>query len=108
MLETAERLTPRRRSRRCSSSCCWSAALRTLADGEHEPGLVLDAFFLRSLAVAGYAPALDAMRPVRGPGPHRAFAIAAGGVVCGDLPAAGSVVPAPRTTIGLMSALLQR
>ncbi|HEX9032857.1 MAG TPA: DNA repair protein RecO C-terminal domain-containing protein, partial [Streptosporangiaceae bacterium] len=33
--------------------------LRTLVDGGHEPRLVLDAYLLRSLAVAGYAPALD-------------------------------------------------
>jgi DNA repair protein RecO (recombination protein O) len=33
--------------------------LRALGDAEHAPGLVLDAFLLRSLAVAGYAPALQ-------------------------------------------------
>ena len=39
--------------------------LRALGEGEHDPRLVLDAFLLRSLAVAGYAPALDGVRGLR-------------------------------------------
>ena len=66
MLETAERLTAGgEASPRCSSSCCSSAALRALASGEHDPALVLDAFLLRSLSVAGWAPTLRGLRALR-------------------------------------------
>ena len=36
-----------------------AGGLRALGEGVHSPRLVLDAFLLRSLAVAGYAPALE-------------------------------------------------
>ena len=46
-------------ARSSASSCCWSAACGRSASGAHDPRLVLDAYLLRTLAVAGYAPALD-------------------------------------------------
>ena len=63
---------------------------------DREPRLVLDAYLLRSLAVAGYARALEecarcgspggpAAAAAAGPGggiPLTAFAVAAGGMVC--------------------------
>jgi len=66
---------------------------------------VLDAYFLRSLAVAGYAPALDACAKCRAPA-IRAFAIVAGGTHRTPRRPAGAAVPAIET-IGLMSALLR-
>jgi DNA repair protein RecO (recombination protein O) len=95
--------------------------------------MVLDAYFLRSLTFAGYAPALeacarcdapaapatpDAPRPpadasgapgAGAPGiPKRlvAFAVAAGGMVCADCRPPGSASPAPQT-VALMIALLR-
>jgi len=94
-------------------------ALRTLGDGEHDPGLVLDAFLLRSLAVAGYAPALQecarcgapgGAAPGSGtPGTSRrlpAFAVAAGGMVCASCRPPGAASPAA-PTVDLMLALLR-
>jgi DNA repair protein RecO (recombination protein O) len=79
--------------------------LRTLVEGGHEARLVLDAFFLRSLAVAGYAPALAECARC-GAEAVRAFAIVAGGVVCGSCRPQGAAVPAAET-IALMIALLR-
>lgn len=105
MLETADRLTQGEKEPALRQFLLLVGGLRTLADGEHEARLVLDAYFLRSLAVAGYAPALDACARCQAP-TTRAFAIVAGGVVCGACKPSGSVVPAGET-IGLMTALLR-
>ena len=59
MLETAERFTPVEKEPALRQLLLLIGGLRALGDVEHAPGLVLDAFLLRSLAVAGYAPALQ-------------------------------------------------
>jgi DNA repair protein RecO (recombination protein O) len=59
MLETAERFTPVEKEPSLRQLLLLIGGLRALGDAEHAPGLVLDAFLLRSLAVAGYAPALQ-------------------------------------------------
>ncbi|MFC4529425.1 DNA repair protein RecO [Sphaerisporangium dianthi] len=103
MLETADRLTVGEKEPALRQFLLLVGALRTLADGGHEARLVLDAFFLRSLAVAGYAPALESCARCSTPA-IRAFAIPAGGVVCGGCRPQGAAVPAAET-IGLMIAL---
>jgi DNA repair protein RecO (recombination protein O) len=81
-----------------------------------EPRLVLDAYLLRSLAVAGYAPALEecarcgkpGTMAAAGPGgvPLTAFAVAAGGMACQSCRPAGAASPSPQA-IALMIALLR-
>ena len=72
-----------------------------------DPRMVLDAYFLRSLTFAGYAPALEECARCGGPGkPVTAFAVAAGGMVCADCRPPGSASPA-RQTVALMIALLR-
>ncbi|MEV0585914.1 DNA repair protein RecO [Nonomuraea sp. NPDC050310] len=105
MLETADRLTIGEKEPALKQFLLLVGGLRTLADGSHEPRLVLDAFFLRSLAIAGYAPALVQCARCQAPG-VRAFAIVAGGAVCGQCRPAGAAVPAGETLL-LMSALLK-
>lgn len=105
MLETADRLTHGEKEPALRQFLLLVGGLRTLADRTHEPRLVLDAYFLRSLAVAGYAPALEACAKCQAPA-TRAFAIVAGGVVCGACKPAGSAVPAGETIV-LMTALLR-
>lgn len=56
MLETAERLSDEEGESALQQYLLLLGALRALTAGEHAPGLVLDAFILRSLAIAGYAP----------------------------------------------------
>ncbi len=72
-----------------------------------EPRLVLDAYLLRSLAVAGYAPSLEECARCGATGPQLvAFAVAAGGMVCGSCRPPGAASPSAQT-VALMLALLQ-
>lgn len=80
-------------------------ALRALTAREHDAGLVLDAFFVRAMSHAGWEPALRECAKCSEPGPHAAFNVAAGGVVCDDCRPPGSSRPAP-ATVELMIALL--
>jgi DNA repair protein RecO (recombination protein O) len=59
MLETAERLTPVEKEPALRQFLLLVGGLRTLGEVAHDPRMVLDAYLLRSLAVAGYAPALE-------------------------------------------------
>jgi DNA repair protein RecO (recombination protein O) len=109
MLETAERFTPVEKEPALRQLLLLIGGLRTLAGGEHDPRLVLDAFLLRSLAVAGYAPALQECARCGAPGNDRrlpAFAVAAGGMVCASCRPPGAASPAA-PTVELMLALLQ-
>jgi DNA repair protein RecO (recombination protein O) len=105
MLETAERLTAEEKEPAVQQFLLLVGGLRTLAEGAHASGLVLDAFLLRSLAVAGYAASFDECARCGRPGPHPFFSVAGGGVVCSGCRQAGSVTPAPET-LGLLAALL--
>ena len=71
MLETAERFTPVEKEPALRQLLLLIGGLRALGDGQHEPRLVLDAFLLRSLAVAGYAPALQECARCGAPGRDR-------------------------------------
>ena len=72
-------------------------ALRALAAREHDAGLILDAFLIRAMANAGWEPALRECAKCSRPGPHAAFNVAAGGVVCELCRPGGSVRPQPAT-----------
>jgi DNA repair protein RecO (recombination protein O) len=95
---------------------------------QRDPRMVLDAYFLRSLTFAGYAPALEECARCGSPGtttstasastasastasangakPLVAFAVQAGGMVCADCRPPGSASPASQT-VALMVALLR-
>jgi DNA repair protein RecO (recombination protein O) len=106
MLETAERLTVEEREPALRQFLLLVGGLRTLVGGEHDPRLVLDAYLLRSLSVAGWAPALDECARCGTRGGLRAFVISAGGAVCGSCRQPGAATPTPRT-FDLMVALLR-
>ena len=105
MLETAERLIEARESSR-QQFFLLAGGLAALAGGEHAPGLVLDAFLLRSLAVAGWAPSFRDCARCGAPGPHKAFNVSAGGAVCPSCRTPGSSAPA-LATLALLGALLE-
>ena len=124
MLETAEKFTPVEKEPAMRQFLLLVGGLRALGEGVHDPRLVLDAYLLRSLAVAGFAPALDecavcGTRVAVAPNPRQreassvpeaqryaAFSIGAGGLVCRDCRAPGAATPSAGT-IALMSALMR-
>mgnify|MGYP006276862869 FL=1 len=105
MLETAERLTPEEREPAVQQFALLVSGLRSLSAGDHDAGLILDSYLLRSLAVAGWSPSFGDCVRCGEPGPHRAFSIQAGGVVCPSCRPPGSAAPTPET-ITLLGALL--
>jgi DNA repair protein RecO (recombination protein O) len=105
LLETADRLVVEEHEPATQQHLLLVGALRALSSGDREPGLVLDSFLLRSLAIAGYAPSFDECAKCGRPGPHRAFNPPAGGMVCGGCRPPASAMPAA-PTVELLGALL--
>jgi DNA repair protein RecO (recombination protein O) len=103
--ETAERLTPEEGEPARQLFLLTLGAIRAIAAAEHAVPLVLDAYLLRAMAVAGWAPALTECAVCGTPGPHRAFSVPAGGSVCGDCRPPGAAHPAPAVLV-LMTALV--
>jgi DNA repair protein RecO (recombination protein O) len=105
VLETAERLSAEEREPSLRLFLLVVGALRSLAGSQHTSTLILDAFILRAMSIAGYEPVLDACARCGDPGPHRYFAVAMGGLACNDHrpPGAATVSAA---AVDLMVALL--
>ncbi|MBI9114354.1 DNA repair protein RecO [Sanguibacter suaedae] len=105
MLEIADRLVEAEREPSVQQFWLLAGALRAMADGAHDPGLILDSYLLRALAVAGWAPTFTECARCGEPGPHRAFSVSQGGAVCARCRQPGSTAPAPET-FELLAALL--
>ena len=105
LLETADRLTPEEGEPARELFLLLVGALRGLAGGQRDPHLVLDAYLLRAMVIAGYAPAItecarcgtEPATPLDAPegthGFHHRFAVTAGGAVCDGCRPGGAVVP---------------
>lgn len=104
ILETAERLAGEERAPMPPLHGLTVAALRAVADGSRPRELVLDAYLLRAMGIAGWAPALTECARCATAGPHRAFHVAAGGSVCVHCRPSGSATP-PQGVLDLMAAL---
>ncbi|MBB5918530.1 DNA repair protein RecO (recombination protein O) [Nocardia transvalensis] len=104
VLETAERLAGEERAPAPRLHTLTAGALRAIADAHRPHELILDAFLLRAMGFAGWAPALVDCARCATPGPHRAFHVAAGGAVCVHCRPPGSATPAVGV-LDLMSAL---
>jgi len=105
--ETAERLTSEEREPSLRLYLLVVSALRALSQTPRSPSLVLDAYLLRAMALAGWAPALTDCARCGSPGPHTAFHVPSGGLLCPHCRGAGAVGaarPAP-ATLALMAAL---
>jgi DNA repair protein RecO (recombination protein O) len=105
ILETADRLVSEEGEPALRVYLLLVGAIRALSGAERDPSLVLDAFFLRAMTHAGWAPAIDVCARCAEPGPHPAFNIAAGGAVCPRCRPPGSVTPSTET-FALLDALL--
>jgi DNA repair protein RecO (recombination protein O) len=104
--ETAERLTPIEEEPALRLYLLTLGAFRALSLAEHPGPLVLDAYLLRAMGVAGWAPALRECAVCGTAGVHRAFSVPAGGSVCPDCRPPGASNPAP-STLELMIALAE-
>lgn len=105
MLETAERLVSEDGEPSIQQVQLLVGALRALVGRRSMPGLILDSYQLRALAVAGFAPSFDACARCGAEGPHRSFHAPSGGMLCADCRVAGSAAPSPMT-VALLAALL--
>ncbi|WHT20912.1 DNA repair protein RecO [Crossiella sp. CA-258035] len=105
VLETADRLTAEENAPALRLYMLVVGALRALADDSREAPLVLDAFLLRAMGYAGWAPALSECARCGEPGPHQSFSVQAGGAVCHRCRPPGSTKPT-QETLGLLEALL--
>jgi DNA repair protein RecO (recombination protein O) len=105
MLETADRLAAEEREPAVQQYHLLVGALRALAERLHDPSLVLDAYLLRGLAIAGFAPSFADCARCAADGPHRFFSVPSGGMVCAACKPGGTVAPAA-PTVALLGALL--
>ncbi|NHN54169.1 DNA repair protein RecO [Calidifontibacter sp. DB0510] len=104
MLETADRLAEEGQAV-IQQFNLLAGGLAALAGQAHSPGLILDSYLLRAVAIAGWAPSFESCAGCGAPGPHRAFNLASGGAVCSSCRTPGSGAPRPET-FTLLSALL--
>ncbi|MDR0432172.1 MAG: DNA repair protein RecO [Bifidobacteriaceae bacterium] len=105
IVEAAERFTEVEREPALQQYRLAVGALHALAGARRAPGLVLDSYLLRSLAVAGYAPSFFDCARCGAAGPQRSFAPSAGGAVCADCRPAGASAPSAGA-FALLAALL--
>ncbi|AYD89915.1 DNA repair protein RecO [Actinomyces sp. 2119] len=82
-----------------------AGALAAMSRRRHAPGLVLDSYLLRCLALGGWAPSCYDCAVCAAPGPHRFFHVQTGGAVCESCRSAGAVEVEPGTMV-LLGALL--
>lgn len=104
MAETAIRLTEDEPQAR-AQFLLLLAAIRSLCNGEHAPGLSRDAYLLRAMSLAGWAPSLVDCAQCGMPGPHRGFSAALGGTVCTDCRPHGTALTST-SAVNHMAALL--
>lgn len=91
MLETTDRLTDDVVDPSARQFLLLVGALRSTAEGRIPPDQVLDAFLLRTLAYAGWAPELRTCANCGAEGPHHAYDVSAGGLVCSACRRPGAV-----------------
>ncbi len=103
MVETAEKLTGDVSSPQ--QYLLLLGGLRSLSRREHDSSLILDSYLLRALSLAGWAPNFGDCAICNTPGPHRAFVLQLGGVVCPDCKPAGAAT-LNADTADLLGALL--
>ena len=105
ILEAAERFTAQEHEPALQQYLLVNGALTALAHKTYDPSLILDAYLLRSLAVAGYAPSLTNCSRCNAPGPHKYFSLVGGGAVCTTCKPSAAATPTV-DTLQLMSDLL--
>ena len=98
MGEAVERLTNEGFDPTSAHYMMLVGALHALVHSGRPPVLILDAFLLRTIAMAGWRPELRRCAVCGAEGPHHAFDVAQGGVVCRDCRRPGAVAARPSVT----------
>jgi len=106
MVETADKLVDLEKEPANEQYRLLHGALGSLSRHDHDAGLLLDSFLLRSLSIAGYEPSFDECASCGRAGPHRAFVVAGGGAVCEVCRPSGAAAPAMET-FELLAGLLR-
>ena len=96
MVEAADRLTDHEAG--LQHYLLLVGALRSLARTEHAPGLTLDSYLLRALAIAGWAPSFSECAVTGAPGPHSHFVVQLGGIVSAEAAPPGAPPVRARST----------
>ena len=109
ILETADRLVAEEREPSLQQFLLLVGALNALtagtSDGPRPATMIMDAYLLRAVAVAGWAPSLFDCARCGAPGPHEAFNPQAGGMVCRRCRPPASALPPP-AVLAYLAALL--
>ena len=105
MLETAERFTENEGEPAVQQYLLLVGGLRALATTDRDPIMLLDAFLVRSLSIAGYAPSFGDCANCGTAGPHRFFSVPNGGAVCNECRPPACAAPGA-DTLTLLGALL--
>jgi DNA repair protein RecO (recombination protein O) len=105
ILETVDRLAAEEGEPVLRLYLLATGALRALSGRQRDPSLVLDAFLLRAMSHAGWAPALEVCARCNSEGPHAAYSVPAGGAVCGQCRPTGAMRPSPHTLPFLVALL---
>lgn len=95
IVETAERVTADEEGGTHAQYLLLVGALNALARHRHEPTLILVSYMLRALAIAGWAPSCFDCAICGARGPHQAFSVPEGGVVCDNCRPPGTSFPSP-------------
>ena len=103
--EAAERFTENEHEPALQQFNLVVGALRALAHGTYDSSLILDAYLLRSLGVAGFAPSMTTCSKCDEPGPHKYFSLVGGGSVCATCKPSAAATPSVET-LELMSNLM--
>jgi len=93
ILEAAERFTSNEGEPALQQFLLLTGALKALAHESHDPSLILDAYLLRSLSIAGYAPSMTICSRCEAAGPHKYFSLVGGGSVCINCKPSASATP---------------
>jgi DNA repair protein RecO (recombination protein O) len=105
ILEGGERFTNNEHEPATQQFLLITGALKALAHQSHDPLLILDAYLLRSLSIAGFAPSTADCSICGEIGPHKYFSLVGGGSVCPRCKPSASATPNP-ATLQLMGDLL--
>lgn len=106
ILETADRISSEESVPVETQYLLLVGALKSLTEKEHDGLLVLNAYLLRALSLAGYAPVLFECSVCSTPGAQPFFNVSSGGALCSQHRQPGSVAPKIET-VNLLSALIQ-